>query len=109
MKTRWPGRRSRAIVSQLWRSPASKATIISGLWPFCQYWQNGQSPLMMVAFEAGERQSWETIARERRPGQRVFINGNIPYIPYYQLFFLHPAPRRAALEGLDPQSFIYFS
>jgi len=86
------------------------AALLVGFNAFKIYWQNGRTnPLMLVAFEAGERQTWETIAHQRRPSQRVFINGNILFIPYYQLFFLHPAPRRAALEGLDPQSFIYFS
>jgi hypothetical protein len=108
---RWMARRSVPPARRrLWVGLFVAASLLVGFNAFKIYWQNGRTnPLLMVAFEAGERQTWETIARQRRPGQRVFINGNIPYIPYYQLFFLHLAPRRAALEGLDPQSFIYFS
>lgn len=74
-----------------------------------KYWQNSASdPATQVAFEAGERISWETLSRRRQEGQRVFVNGNIPYAPYYHAFYFRLDPRRVAREGLEPERVYYF-
>lgn len=72
------------------------------------YWLNSAGdPATQVAFEAGERIAWETLAQRRQPGQRVFVNGNIPYVPYYHAFYFRLDPQRIAREGMDPAQFFY--
>jgi hypothetical protein len=108
----------RAAVSHRGASPARArayagafvaACLLAGLNGFVHYWrQYHASPLVQVAFEAGKRQAWETLAREKKPGQRVFVNATIPYIPYYQLFFMQPPARRVPVQTLEKGNFHYF-
>ena len=75
-----------------------------------RYWTNAaDDTAVQVAFEAGERLSWETVARQRQPGQRVFVNGYIPYAPYYQAFFMKSDPQTLARAGMEAGGFIYFN
>lgn len=74
------------------------------------YWTNAAGdPAVQVAFEAGERVTWETLRAKRQPAQRVFVNGYIPYAPYFQAFFLKIPPRTLAQAGLEAGGFTYFS
>jgi hypothetical protein len=74
-----------------------------------RYWAKCENdPAVQVAFEAGERNAWERVAGQLRPQERVFVYGNIPYVPYYQAFFFRMDPQRIAAEGMEPSRFIYF-
>lgn len=74
-----------------------------------RYWRlYGGDPVVQVAFENGQRVAWEQIATARQPGERVFVNGYLPYSVYYQLFFLRIPARSIGPEGPDPEHFVYY-
>ncbi len=77
---------------------------------FARYWRAYDSdPRVRVAFEQGESIAWNQIAREHRPGQRVYIAIQIVYVQYFELFHLRIPPREAARQGLGRGGdFIYF-
>lgn len=84
------------------------AAIAVGASLFALYWKSYiGDPRAQVAFEKGERDSWTQIARDYKPGQRVFVSIQIPYAQYYQLFFFKMDPREAEARGLGPD-FFYF-
>lgn len=84
------------------------AAIAVGLSLFVLYWKTyANDPRAQVAFEKGERDAWVQIARDYKPGQRVFVSIQIPYAQYFQLFFFRMAPRDAAARGLGAD-FYYF-
>jgi len=77
------------------------ALLMEGISGIARYWEfHGGAPLGQIAFENGQRQAWERLARERQPDQRVFVNGYLPYSVYDQLFFLRVPPRSVGPEGL---------
>lgn len=99
-----PQRRAR-----LFAGAFAAACLLAGLNGFAIYWRaDHRSPLVWVAFESGERQAWEAVAGRKKPGERVFVNGYIPYAPYFQLFFLKPPARSVRPEDLGDGDFIYF-
>jgi hypothetical protein len=65
-------------------------------------------PSIPIAFEDGQRDAWERIARERQPDQRVFVNGYQPFSVYYQLFFTRTPADAVGPAGPDPAHFIYY-
>ena len=85
------------------------ACLLVGVNDFTRYWRLYHAdPMVRVSFEAGKREAWEKLAREKQPAQRVFINGYIPYMNYYQLFFFKPSPTQVPQDTLEKGGFVYF-
>lgn len=76
---------------------------------FARYWRlAGSGPLVQAAFEKGQREAWEAIASGHKRGQRVWVNGYLPYSVYCQLFFLRIPPKSVGPEGPGVGDFIYY-
>ena len=85
---------------------ACLAVAVNGFWI---YWtRSNSSPAVLVAFEAGHRQSWEKLVANQQPGQTAYVNGFIPYAPYFQMFFERVDPRRIGRQGVLGGPFHYF-
>lgn len=86
------------------------AALAIALSVFARYWQTYKSDVrVQIAFEKGESLSWEQIAANHQPGQRVYISVQVIYAQYFQLFYLQMPPRETALNGLSRGGdFVYF-
>jgi hypothetical protein len=93
------------ILAALWVA-VCLAVAVMGLDNYWRFAHDG--PLAQIAFEAGERRAWEEISAKRKPAQRVFVNGAIPYAIYYEMFFLKPQPVAMAAGGGEEQGIIFF-
>jgi hypothetical protein len=102
IKSGRPGR-GRSVAALIWF-----AAVAIGLSGLVRYWATADSPLVQVAFNEGARQAFELVRREKQAGQLVFVDAQIPYAPYYQLFFFQPPPERVALRGFEAFDFYYY-
>jgi 4-amino-4-deoxy-L-arabinose transferase-like glycosyltransferase len=74
--------------ARLWQAVLGLALTAFALAGWARYMRvYREAPLARVAFESGHRQAWETFLLRRQPGQRLLINGRIPYAPYFEWFF----------------------
>jgi hypothetical protein len=96
--------RSRAIAAIL----AAALFVLAGS-GVSRYWRQSVEPLVQTAFEGGQREAWATLAREHRRGQRIWINGYLPYSVYYQLFFFRISPKTVGPRGPGTGDFIYYN
>lgn len=95
--------------ARLFVAGLAAAGLLYGLNGAAQYWRDSLGNVeVAVSFDAGERATWTALAAQRSPGQRVFINGNIPYAPYFEAFFLKLPPRALPNHGLEAGGFFYY-
>lgn len=83
--------------------------VIHGARVYQIYWRTFRSaPEALESFQIGERKVFESLFQRRSSGERVYVNGYLPYAPYYVLFFGKLDAREIARTGLEKEGFTFF-
>jgi len=81
-------------------------SIVYALRVFLMYWNYGHNnPVVLgpeIGFGASHRAAFENVFRERKSGEKLWVDARIPYAPYYVLFFGKLAPRPIVQSGFQP-------